>query len=309
MTGNYLINLSSHSVMLCPMNAARSTLLHLRIPFSFFLLPVYLFAVSISVGYAWSDALLVFFILHFLLYPASNGYNSYFDRDEGSIGGLEHPPPVNRQLYTVSILLDIVAIILGATISVLFALLLLGYGLVSKAYSHPSIRLKRYAVISWLVAGFFQGFFTFIMVYVGVNRASWAAVDGPMVWTAAWLTSLMLWGSYPMTQVYQHEEDVRRGDLTLSYRLGITGTFHFTAAVFLLVTVAFFLFYREWFSGWEGGLFLLFLLPVLVYFALWYWQVRRDPKQANFRGTMRLNFISAVGLNAFFLLSAILHQS
>ena len=52
---------------------SRSTLLHLRIPFSFFLLPVYLFALSISNTPAWQNVLFVFFIVHFLLYPATNG--------------------------------------------------------------------------------------------------------------------------------------------------------------------------------------------------------------------------------------------
>lgn len=289
------------------MNSWQSTLLHLRIPFSFFLLPVYLFALSVSSEYAISDALLVFFIVHFLLYPASNGYNSYFDKDEGSIGGLEHPPPVSKQLYYVSLMLDLVAVMLGMLISWPFALMLLVYGLVSKAYSHPSVRLKKYAVVSWLIAGFFQGFFTFAMVYVGVNHAPWADFGQPTVWTGAALTSLMLWGSYPMTQIYQHEEDARRGDVTLSYRLGVAGTFHFTAAVFSLVAGGFFWYYYRWFSTVEGILFLLFLLPVLVYFALWYRKVRRDHQRANFRGTMRLNVISGMCLNAFFLLSVFLH--
>ena len=290
------------------MNITRSTLLHLRIPFSFFLLPVYLFALSISAEYRVTDALLVFFIVHFLLYPASNGYNSYFDKDEGSIGGLEHPPPVSRQLYYVSLTLDLIAVVLGMFISLPFALMLLVYGLVSKAYSHPSVRLKKYAVVSWLVAGFFQGFFTFIMVYVGVNHATWADLGQPVVWMAAALTSLMLWGSYPMTQIYQHEEDTRRGDRTLSYRLGVMGTFHFTAAVFSLVVVGYFWYYHRWFTTVEGGLFVLFLLPVLTYFVLWYRKVRRDDSYANFRGTMRLNFTSGMCLNAFFLLSVFLHM-
>ncbi len=289
------------------MNSTRSTFLHLRIPFSFFLLPVYLFALSVSSDYRFADALLVFFIVHFLLYPASNGYNSYFDRDEGSIGGLEHPPPVNRQLYYVALALDAVAVLLGLLISQTFALMLLGYGLVSKAYSHPSVRLKRYAVSSWLVAGFFQGFFTFLMVYVGVNRAAVAELAQATVWLGGALTSLMLWGSYPMTQIYQHEEDARRGDITLSYRLGVLNTFHFTGAVFVGVAVAFFLYYQRWFSVTEGGLFLLFLVPILGYFLHWYQRVRREPARADFRGTMRLNFISGLCLNAFFLLTVFLH--
>ncbi len=285
----------------------RSTLLHLRVPFSFFLLPVYLFALSISPTFAWADALLVFFIIHFLLYPASNGYNSYFDRDEGSIGGLEHPPPVSQQLYYVSLALDALAVALGLLINVPFALMLLVYGLVSKAYSHPSIRLKRYAIVSWLVAGFFQGFFTFLMVYLGVTRTPVTEALPPVVWFGAALTSLMLWGSYPMTQIYQHEEDIQRGDRTLSYRLGVLGTFRFTALVFAGVAVAFFLYYWRWFIWWEGALFVLFLLPVLIYFLRWYQQVVIWPARADFRGTMRLNMISGGCLNAYFLLSLLLH--
>ena len=38
-----------------------------------------------------ANAALIFVILHILVYPASNGYNSYMDRDEGSIGGLKNP--------------------------------------------------------------------------------------------------------------------------------------------------------------------------------------------------------------------------
>ena len=289
------------------MHKHKSTLLHLRIPFSFFLLPVYLFALSISPDYRFLDALLVFFIVHFLLYPASNGYNSYFDRDEGSIGGLEHPPPVSQQLYYVSLGLDVAAIALGSLISDLFAGMLLVYGLISKAYSHPAVRLKKHPIIGWLVAGFFQGFFTVLMVYVGVNRAGVVELGQPVVWVGALLTSTMLWGSYPMTQIYQHEEDLKRGDTTLSYQLGVRGTFHFTTVMFLLTIAGFWLYYRTWFVWWEGGLFLLFLLPVLLYFIRWYQRVRTDDHYANFQGTMRLNSLSGICLNAFFLLSAFLH--
>ena len=78
---------------------SRSTLLHLRIPFSLFLLPIFLFALSISNNLFFENVLLIFFIIHFLIYPASNGYNSYFDKDEGSIGALKNPPNVTQELY------------------------------------------------------------------------------------------------------------------------------------------------------------------------------------------------------------------
>src|SRR4051812_9503967 len=150
---------------------SKSTLLHLRIPFSYFLLPVYLFAVSVSPNVTEKRLLWVFIILHLMLYPASNGFNSYFDKDEKSIGGLKNPPPVKKELYWISLLLDFVAVIAGFIyISLLFAVMLIIYGLVSKAYSHPSIRLKKYAIIGWIVTGLFQGAFTFMMCYAGVNN-------------------------------------------------------------------------------------------------------------------------------------------
>lgn len=281
---------------------SRSTLLHLRIPFSFFLLPIFLFSLGVEMPQSWLRVLLVFFVLHFLIYPASNGYNSYFDKDEGSIGGLEKPPKVQVELYYVSLLLDGLAIVLGWLINWQFALMLLVYGLVSKAYSHPSVRLKKYAIGSWLIAGFFQGFFTFLMSYVGVHDVWLAEALQPEVLIPATLSTLMLWGSYPMTQIYQHEEDARRGDFTLSYRLGVRGTFHFTALAFLLATAGFFFYYQYYHGLPQAIAYLVALLPVLLYFFSWYFSVRKDPQQANFHSTMRLNLISGLCLNLFFLL-------
>ena len=97
-----------------------ATIKLLRIPFSVFLTPLYFFALSQISHINWSKAILVFFILHFLVYPASNGYNSYMDRDTESIGGLEKPPQPSRQLYLTTIALDIIAILLGFIVDPVF---------------------------------------------------------------------------------------------------------------------------------------------------------------------------------------------
>src|SRR5687768_2328869 len=96
---------------------APSTIQLLRFHFSFFLLPVYLFAVSQVPVIHTGHALLIFFILHFLVYPSSNGYNSYMDRDETPIGGIKDPLPPTRQLFKVSIIMDVAAIGLSLYIS------------------------------------------------------------------------------------------------------------------------------------------------------------------------------------------------
>ncbi len=280
---------------------SRSTLLHLRVPFSLFLLPVFLFALGQVEHASLTKVLLVFSILHFLLYPASNGYNSYFDRDKSSIGGLRTPPPVSRQLYRTSLALDAIALLIGLLVGWQFVIMLLLYGLVSKAYSHPSIRIKRYPWTSWLVAGFFQGCFTFFMVAVGIAPSNLVGLISPRLFFAGFLCSLVLWGSYPMTQIYQHQEDRNRGDITLSQLLGITGTFHFTAVMFLLASMGFILYFKTFFNMHQAAIFLIGMLPVVIYFGYWYTKVRENPDKADFDHTMKLNLISSMCLNACFL--------
>lgn len=279
----------------------RSTLLHLRIPFSFFLMPVYFFALAISPNFNEPRIIWSFLIIHLLLYPASNGYNSYFDKDENSIGGLKNPPPVNRGLYFTSLAFDGLAIVLGLSISLLFSVMLFLYGLASKAYSHPLIRLKKYPTIGLLTIGFFQGLFAFLMSYEGINGMGLYSLTKPQVYLAGLLTTLMLLGSYPMTQIFQHEEDSKRGDKTLSVMLGVTGTFAFTAIVFTLAVAAFMWFLARFYGSTYVVAYLLFLLPVLIYFLIWFYYSYKDGKKADYNRTMWLNFISAACLSGFFI--------
>lgn len=279
----------------------KSTILHLRIPFSFFLLPVFLFAAAIIKKFDWSYFFLVFFILHFLLYPASNGYNSYFDKDEKSIGGLKSPPKVTRELFNVAWMLDVLAMALGLIISVEFSVMLFIYGMVSKAYSHPYVRLKKMPFIGWLAAGVFQGYFTVLMVCLALGDLSLAGLADVRIQMAGILSTMLLFGSYPMTQVYQHEEDSRRGDRTISLLLGIRGTFHFTAIFFTLSVAMFVWFFTSFYSKSTALLFVGSLLPVLLFFSWWYIKVRQDPGQADFEKTMKLNLLSSLCLNLFFI--------
>jgi 1,4-dihydroxy-2-naphthoate octaprenyltransferase len=284
------------------MKSIISIVLHLRIPFSFFLLPVYLFALAISPNFGESRLIWSFIIIHLFLYPASNAYNSYFDKDEKSIGGLKNPPPVTKGLYFVSLFFDFIAIVLALVkVGWLFSFMLLIYGLVSKAYSHPSIRLKKYPLKGWLVIGLFQGFFTFLMCYVGINGFGIENLMQAKVLFPALLTSIMLWGNYPMTQVYQHEEDAKHGDKTMSMLLGIRGTFIFVQIVFALAAASFVIFFNQYYSIALGYDFLIALSPVVLFFMFWFYKVWNDESQANYSYTMWLNFISSLCLNGFFI--------
>lgn len=279
-----------------------STWQHLRLPFSFFLLPVYLFALSISPQIAWGKAFLAFVALHLFIYPASNGFNSYYDKDEKSIGGVEKPLPVSKELLNASLIFDLIGLNIGFLAGWEFALALFIYGLASKAYSHPAIRLKKYPIISLQTIAFFQGAFTFLATYQVVNQVPFGKLFENSTLIPAGLSSLMLLGSYPMTQIYQHEEDSQRGDKTMSLLLGIQGTFIYTISIFGLATAGFAYFYYAYFSLKSAILFLIALFPVLFFFFSWFLQVLKNEQEANFKNTMRLNMISAVCLNVFYII-------
>jgi len=281
---------------------SKSTWLHLRIPFSFLLLPVYLFALGVSPNFSGSRLAWSFIIIHLLLYPASNGYNSFFDKDEQSIGGLKNPPPVNIGLYRLSLLLDLLAVVLGfIKINLLFAFMLFIYGMISKAYSHPSVRLKKYPIGSWLMVFVFQGFFSFLMCYVGINGFEFSVLGSERVIIAGILSSILIGANYPLTQVYQHEEDEKHGDKTMSRLLGIRGTFWFATIVFVIAIPGFVLFFLSFYSSKYAFLFVAALSPTVLFFLVWFYKVWRDETKADFVNTMRLNFISAICLNSFFV--------
>jgi 1,4-dihydroxy-2-naphthoate octaprenyltransferase len=224
------------------MKIERSTLQHLRFPFSILLMPVFLLALSHLLTQfpfeelKWFTLGAAFLILHLLVYPSSNGYNSWCDQDEGPIGGVLQPLPASHQLRVVSLVMDGLALTLGGLlISIPWALALLIYIVASRAYSHRKIRLKARPWFGWLTVVFFQGPWIIYLVQLaaGVEHPSNASL-----WIAA---ALLFGGGYPITQIYQHQEDERRGDLTLSRLLGVRGTLGFsglasgTGLVFLVL--------------------------------------------------------------------------
>jgi 1,4-dihydroxy-2-naphthoate octaprenyltransferase len=280
----------------------KSSLKHLRIPFSFFLMPVFFFALALTPNLNELRLLYVFLALHLFLYPSSNGYNSFFDKDEESIGGLKNPPKVTKDLYALSLVFFFIAIAIGLLINPSFASMILVYGLVSMAYSHPAIRIKKYPLLSWFIAGIFQGLFTFAMVYVGVSNLDWAVILKPHILIPGLLTTAMLWGNYPLTQVYQHREDARRGDRTLSLVLGIKGTFTFAAIVFLIAGAGFAWYFMDRNQLSILWIYLAAMAPIGLYFLIWFGFIIQNPeKYANYNWAMGMNTISAIALNAFFI--------
>jgi 1,4-dihydroxy-2-naphthoate octaprenyltransferase len=112
----------------------------------------------------------------------------------------------------------------------------------------------------------------------------------------------MLWGNYPLTQVYQHREDARRGDKTLSLVLGIKGTFTFASIVFLITGVSFAWYFIDRNQISILWIYLIAMAPIGLYFLIWFGFIIQNPeKYANYNWAMGMNTISAITLNAFFI--------
>lgn len=273
---------------------------HLRFVFSVFLLPVYLFAFSQADVVHPAQAILIFFIWHLLAFPASNGYNSYFDRDEESIALLAKPPEVDISLYYFSILLEAVAFLLGFLINWEFAFAVLLYGIMSKLYSHPATRLKKYPIISFLVVFFFQGAFIYYTTYSALAGLSLIRHWDTGFVVAGAICSCLIGASYPLTQVYQHAEDSRRGDRTLSLLLGYKGSFIFSGILFAMGIAL------SWYYWHLAGtmlnfyFFLLCALPIFLFFNYWFYQVGKSTENANYKNAMRMNFLSSACMLIYF---------
>jgi hypothetical protein len=281
-----------------------SNLQHLRLPFSFFLLPVFLFAtcaaLAVSEDVMAAKVLVIFVVLHVFVYPASNAFNSFYDKDEGSIGGIKTPPKVQPGLWWLSLFFDVLGLLLASLVSAYFFVGTLLYIVASRAYSHPIIRLKARPVAGWLTVFIFQGGFVFLSVLVGLL--------GPAVLSAQWqswllpalASSFLFGGAYPITQIYQHKEDGERGDLTLSLVLGVRGTFIFAFLMSFLGQILL--------LSW-----VLYSLPascvlVVVTFAMypairfqrWWGQVNIDRKAVNFDNTHSMSQVSSWAMNGMF---------
>ena len=274
----------------------RSTVQLLRFHFSFFLLPVFLFAISQIPVVNWRITFFVFFVLHLLVYPASNGYNSYMDRDETPIGGLKKPMQPTRQLFRISLLMDVIALVISLIISKVLALGILFYIIASRAYSYRSIRLKQYPVIGFLTVFIFQGAVIFFIVYYACSANKPAVA--PII--PCFVSSLLIGALYPLTQIYQHEADKKDGVITISYILGKRGSFILSGLLFISATALLYYYFVAIHQQNNFFFFLIFTAPVVLFFCYWMLGVWRNTAAANFKNSLIMNVVAMLCTSGYF---------
>ncbi|MFQ5600927.1 MAG: UbiA family prenyltransferase [Candidatus Krumholzibacteriia bacterium] len=249
-------------------------LIHLRLHFQLILSGIFLWAYLLAGGVPDARGAVAFMVFHVLLYGGATAFNAYYDQDEGPITGLRKPPSAGRVCvvggWVFMLSGAFLALLVSRTFAGIYAMMLfLGVG-----YSHPRVRFKDGPLSSLLVVALGQGALGFLggaaaAVPRGLPAPTLELVPGGAA--AVLLTT----GLYPLTQVFQIDEDRRRGDRTFAVHFGPRIVFRTAIVCFALGTAAAFPAARSAFSALEAivlvaGLGILVALLVL-------WSRRYDP--------------------------------
>jgi 4-hydroxybenzoate polyprenyltransferase len=274
--------------------SVRALLLHLRLNWQLILMPIFLWGFFLSGGPVGPKFWLGLFVFHVLFYGGSVAFNSYYDQDEGPIGGLWNPPRPTLSLLLFSLAIQVIGMVLVAAFinRALLVVALLMFVL-SVAYSHPAIRLKARPWLGLLTVSLGQGIGGAISGWL-CGQGDWTTLGSTRALLGLAVSTLITTGFYPLTQIYQRAEDARRGDVTFAVRMG-ERCFPFTIICFTAAAgLAAWLMWREY-SPIEG----LWVGAGLVGLAalVWEWWRHFDEAQTrqNYLRLMRIGYVMGVG--------------
>ncbi|MEX2541161.1 MAG: hypothetical protein WD314_05105, partial [Trueperaceae bacterium] len=148
-------------------------LLHLRLGFNLLLSPVYLWGAFLAgADPAQPRFWLGYLSLHLFLYGGTTAFNSYYDRDEGPIGGMLVPPPVDPGLLRFSLIVQALGLPPAAVVGGPFLVAWLALFVVFTAYSHPTIRLKARPAAALTAIALGQGGLGFALGWLAAGQPS-----------------------------------------------------------------------------------------------------------------------------------------
>ena len=213
--------------------------------------------------------------------------NSAFDRDEGDVGYLDAPPPVPRHLALFSIAL----MAAGQVWSLLvmpraFSLAYAACFAMSLLYSVPPVRLKAVAGADWLINMIGFGSLT--------PYAGWAATGSSLTIPGAWVLASfcpLFAALYPLTQLYQLDEDRSRGDRTLALVIGVRASLGVAVVAALFAFAGFAIAGRL--AAIDGTAWLALVLALAGWVLVLGWWLARAPRMAS--GDHKRGMYAALG--------------
>lgn len=230
--------------------------LHLRWHYQLFILSGgFLLGGFLSSSMNWWWFLIQFANVHLLLFGGATAYNSYWDKDAGPVGGLKNPPPVSHWMWPASLFLQMIGLMVAMPMGNAFLAFYLFSMLLFWFYSSPLFRWKGRPILSLIAIGISTGANSVILGFFAA--ATPVSVLDPTIIVAAIGTAFILLSLYPLSQIYQLDEDGERGDQTFALKYGRRTVFLFFKISFGLGLLFI-----------SGAMFTLHILPGLIFFVV-----------------------------------------
>jgi 1,4-dihydroxy-2-naphthoate octaprenyltransferase len=270
------------------------------------LAPIYLFGALVgaeSAGVArplsdpgvWLGAL----SLHVFLYGGTTAFNSYYDRDEGPVGGMLHPPPVDAGLLPFSLAVQAVGLALTLPVGPAFTGAWLLLFAVFTAYSHPSVRLKARPGPALAAIALGQGAVGFALGWLTLAPPVGLATPASALRMA--VTALIVTGLYIVTQSYQVAEDRARGDRTLPVLLGPRRALRVAVALLAPGGVVLLTDLLRLSGVWIAGATALFFTGLAIWILAWAARFDAAKVALNYRVAMGIAATAGLGLGGLLL--------
>jgi 4-hydroxybenzoate polyprenyltransferase len=277
----------------------KNFVIHLRLHYQFFILSGgYLLGGLYSDQISWGAYILQFLNVHVLLFGGATAFNSYWDRDEGAIGGLKNPPPLQHWMRSAALGLMALGTGLAFFGGPAFLFVYFMSAVLFWLYSTPKARWKGHAWLSLIAIGVSTGTNSFWLGYLAADPVSSAT-------SAAWIASLavacVLLSIYPISQLYQIDEDLKRGDRTFAARFGRTGVRLFFVSMFTFGVLGLLC---SWVlrvpSGWKSG---GVLAGIAAAVGFWIWRTLSQlvGDKAEYSHVMSIKYRTSLSFVAFLM--------
>ncbi|WP_069130137.1 UbiA family prenyltransferase [Rhodohalobacter halophilus] len=270
-------------------------LLHLRLYYQFFILSGGFFlgglmADQMNTVQFW----LQFLNVHVLLFGGATAFNSYWDKDEGPIGGLKNPPKMTDWMRVAALTFMYGGWVWSLTIDwlyfVIYGLSLLLFWL----YSTPLARWKSHPQLSLLAIAVSTGLNS---VLLGTIAAGGAIAISVIL--SAVGASLILLSLYPVSQIFQLEQDIKRGDRTFAVEYGVEGVKFFFVISYLFGLIFF-----------SAGLLQVYPYPAVIFFILGLISgvillrllLRLKGMESEYSSVMKMKFLASLSFVLFLIL-------
>ena len=250
-----------------------------------------------------------FILWHLGLYGGATAFNSYWDKDEGPIGGLKNPPPMRPWMRWASFFLMMVPapFLMYDIVSDTLPLVSMGVYVLSFflfwAYSSPVIRWKGHPYLSVLVIFLSTGTNGFFMGYFSSSGMSFSLLS---VLAALGVASILV-SLYPISQLFQLEEDEQRGDHTLALQIGVKSVRTYYSIMYSFGTILL----SGSLSLINPGLAVFFFIASLTGFSLTYSVLHKlRGTEKEYKQVMSIKYLSSFSFLLYILIAAwYLHAS